>query len=182
MRVASQPTRRPASAYDFESTPTLTARADLSAAAGRRAARLLLEPAVDLVAHERRAVALHEPDKLVELRRARVHAGRVVREVDDHRARVWPESGGDSPEVERPAILRTQVDEVHLGTLRAREVVERLVGGPQRDHVIARPDERREQQEERLAGADDGDRVVGGERLVEARDLARRSGEPSVSV
>ena len=130
---------------------------------------IVLEPSVDLVADERGAVAIDQLHQRVELRPAHVHARRVVREVDDHGARLGPHGRGDAVEVECPAVLGPQLDQLDLRALRPRQVVERLVGRPERDDVIARPDERGHEQEERLARADHRDHVVGLERLVEAR-------------
>jgi hypothetical protein len=132
----------------------------------------VLEPSVDLVADERGAVAIDQLHQRVELRPAHVHARRVVREVDDHGAGLGPHGRRDAIEVECPAVLGPQLDQLDLRALRPRQVVERLVRRPERDDVIAGPDERGHEQEERLARADDGDHVVGLERLVEARDLA----------
>ena len=130
----------------------------------------MLQPPVDLVAHERRAVAIDELHECGELGLAHVHARRVVREVDDHGARPGPHGRCDAVEVERPAV-GLQLDQLHFGALRPGQVVERLVGGPERDDVIARTDKRRHEQEERLARADHRDHVIGLERLVEPGDL-----------
>ena len=90
-RVASQPIRSPASANDFDITPSEMPRSKSVGAGRQRLGVVELEEAVDLVGEEVDPASAQASPRRRPLRGGREHPGRVVRRVDDDQPRLGPE-------------------------------------------------------------------------------------------
>ena len=159
-RHTAQPTRSPGSPYAFDIDETLIARGESVAAIGSGVA--VREIAVGLVDEQHRARALGQLDERVQRREIEHRAGRVVRARHrDQLGDTRPHECRDALDVELPAVVEREVDDVELGADRARRLeVGRVVGA--HDHrVIAGLEQRRRGREQRGRRARRHQHVVG---------------------
>jgi hypothetical protein len=94
-----------------------------------------------------------------------------VRVVDDHGPGLRPHGASHVIGVEGPAARRVERQQRHLRAERARDLVQRLVGRPSYDRVVARREQRVHRDEDALLGAGEHQHLVRVDPLIEPRDL-----------